>query len=299
MDVNKTIVLFDNGNETSAAHNVLSHLGKTVAHTWDSSVMESYFSYVRRVLAPGDEVTDPALKKHRQTLDQDLLSRFSAVPGGLPIKERYDALISKLSIMQAQKRIILPSFQHLLAELQRQRHRVSVSVVLRSFGPDVSEAFQEIAQTNPHLSLGGFGMFSKGQLHALGSIDDVEAAYRASRVGVNSLSRDNVLQPFPKLDLFAATAALRQDSISVWSDDYSYWHGNGELAIAGKPFPVMKEPMTLFFDDNAEEKEIIAPVLPADFSCDVADRIVAVDPVLALERDDYFVSILQSKGVLE
>ena len=56
MDVNKTIILFDNGSETSAAHNLLSHLGKSITHTWDSSVAESHFSYVRRVLAPGDEV---------------------------------------------------------------------------------------------------------------------------------------------------------------------------------------------------------------------------------------------------
>ena len=104
MDVNKTIVLFDNGNDTSAAHNILSHLGKSVMHTWDSSVSESYFSYVRRVLAPGDEVRDPALKKHRQTLDQDLLVRFPSVPGGATFKSRYDAMLLKLDAMQAQVR---------------------------------------------------------------------------------------------------------------------------------------------------------------------------------------------------
>ena len=52
----------------------------------------------------------------------------------------------------------------------------------------------------------------------------------------------------------------------------------------------------MFFDDNAEEKEILAPFPSADFRDDVAGRVGAVDPVLALERDDDFVSIVQSKG---
>ena len=55
----------------------------------------------------------------------------------------------------------------------------------------------------------------------------------------------------------------------------------------------------MFFDDNAEEKEILAPFPSADFRDGVAGRVGAVDPVVALERDDDFVSIVQSKGILE
>ncbi len=214
-------------------------------------------------------------------------------------RNRYDALLSKLEDMTARKRVILPSFQRLLAEMRRQSHRVSVSIVLRSFGPDVSVAFNEIIETNPHLSVGTFGMFSKGQLHSLASMREVSAAHSASGVGPNRPPLSHVLVPFPQVDIFAATAALRPDCISAWNDDYSHWHGNGERAVAGKPFPVMTEPITVFFDDNAEEKEILAPFPSVDFREDVAGRVVAVDPVLALERDDYFVSILQSKGILE
>ena len=208
-------------------------------------------------------------------------------------------MLLKLEDMAARKRIILPSFQRLLAELRRQSHRVSVSIVLRSFGPDVSDAFNEIIETNPHLSVGTFGMFCKGQLHSLASMSEVSAAYSASRVGPNRLPLADVLAPFPKADIFAAAAALQPDCIGVWSDDYSHWHGNGERAVAGKPFPVMADTITVFFDDNAEEKEIIAPVVSPHFRADVAERVVAVDPVLALECDDYFVGILKSKGILE
>lgn len=298
MDVNKTIVLFDNGNETSAAHNILAHLGKTLTHTWDSNVSESYFSYVRRVLAPGDEVTDSLLKKRRQSLDQDLLARCSAVPGGSSLKARYDDMILKIDAMQSQKRVVLPSFQLLLAELQRQRHRLAVAVVLRSFGPDVGEAFREVCETNPHLKQGNFGMFCKGQLHSMDSIEDVLSAYSASRTGTNRRPLADVLRAYPEVDLFAATAALKEGSINVWSDDYSHWHGCGERAAGGKPYPVTTEPFTVFFDDNALEKEIIAPIKSPDFAGDFSHRIVAVDPVLALERDDYFVGALKALGVL-
>ncbi len=299
MDVNKTIVLFDNGNETSAAHNILAHLGKSLTHTWDSIVSESYFSYVRRVLAPGDEVTDPVLKKQRQSLDQDLLAHCPAAPGGASLKARYEDMLVKIDAMQSRKRVVLPSFQRLLAELQRQRHRLSVAVVLRSFGPDVGEAFREVAETNPHLKQGDFGMFCKGRLHSLGSIDDVLSAYSASRTAVNRRPLPDVLRAFPEIDLFAATAALKEDTINVWSDDYCHWHGCGERAAGGKPFPITTEPFTVFFDDNAQEKEIIAPLKSPDFADDFSSRIVAVDPVLALERDDYFVSILRTMGLME
>ena len=299
MDVNKTIVLFDGGNETSAAHNILAHLGKSMTHTWDSLVPESYFSYVRRVLAPGNEISDPPLKKRRQALDQELLARCSDVPGGAALKTRYDDMVVKLDAMQAQKRMVLPSFQRLLAELRRQRHRAAVAVVLRSFGPDVGEAYREVSETNPHLKPGSFGMFCRGQLHSMRSIDDVLSAYSASRVGANRRPLADVLEPFPKVDLFAATAALREDSINVWSDDYSHWHGCGERAVGGKPFPAMREPLTVFFDDNALEKEIIAPIESPDFDARCSERIVAVDPVLALEQDEYFVDALRTIGVLE
>ena len=295
MDVNKTIVLFDGGNDTSASQNILAHLGRSTTHAWDSTVSESFFSYVRRVLAPGNEVVDPVLKKHRQGLDTTLLERFADVPGGLDIKARYDAMLVKLSDMQERKRIILPSFQRLLAELQRQSHGVSYSVVLRSFGPDVSEAFQEIVETNPHLSIGTFGMFSKGQLHTLPSLEQVAAIYSQKK----QTPLDELLLPHPKVDLFAATAALQPFSIGVWSDDYSYWHGNGEKSIGGKPFPIMNHPTTVFFDDNATEKEIIAPIPSPDYSGGVRDGIVNVDPVLALEHDDYFVRILQGMHILQ
>ena len=302
MDVNKTIVLFDNGNDTSAAHNVVAQLGKSICHTWDSRVLESYSSYVRRSLAPGDEVADPALKKRRQVLDNDLLSRFACVPGGMAMQSRYEAMLLKLDAMHAQKRIILPSFQRLLSELKSQRYRVAASIVLRSFGPDVSDAFREVTETNPHFSQGHFGMFCKGELRRLASIDDVTAAYSASRVGTERRPLAEVLAPFPAVDIFTATAELPEGSISVWSDDYSHWHDSGEIAIAGKPFPVTQEPLTLFFDDNAEEKEILAPIFSSEYSgesCSTTGRIVAVDPVLALECDDYFVGILRSLGVLE
>lgn len=265
------------------------------------------------------KVADPALKKRRQSLDLGVLHRFPAVPGGVAFQARhppssprtstqllrikhgprYNTMLLKLDDMVARERVILPSFQRLIAELRRQSHRVSVSIVLRSFGPDVSDAFNEIIETNPHLSVGTFGMFCKGQLHSLASMREVCTAYSASRVGPNRLPLADVLAPFPKADMFEATAALLPDRISVWSDDYSHWHSNGERAVAGKPFPVMSDPITVFFDDNAVEKEILAPVVSPHFSDDVAQRVVAVDPVLALECDDYFVNILQSRGILE
>jgi hypothetical protein len=168
-------------------------------------------------------------------------------------------------------------------------------VVLRSFGPDVSEAFQEIVETNPDLSIGTFGMFSKGQLHTLPSLEQVAATYSQKK----QTPLDELLLPHPKVDMFAATAALQPFSIGVWSDDYSYWHGNGEKAIGGKPFPIMDHPTTVFFDDNATEKEIIAPVPSPDYAGGLRDRIVTVDPILALEHDDYFIRILQGMGILQ
>ncbi len=66
-----------------------------------------------------------------------------------------------------------------------------------------------------------------------------------------------------------------------------------------KPPPSPQDPLTIFFDDNAAEKEIIAPLLAPGAAAAACERIVAVDPVLALEGDEYFVAILRGMGVLE
>jgi hypothetical protein len=142
-----------------------------------------------------------------------------------------------------------PVFRSFILLLQRLRSQeIPHTVVLRSFGISTAEVIAALEAAVPGVQFTVQGKFLRGQLH------------------VNET-------------LVSPRRQMTRGRYQSWQDDHTHWKG-------GKPFPM--DDLTLFLDDNAARKEIIAVPPNVRNTLLVSGHLVAVDTTEALVDEEYF-----------
>ncbi|MBW8310017.1 MAG: hypothetical protein K0M45_10375 [Candidatus Paracaedibacteraceae bacterium] len=102
-------------------------------------------------------------------------------------------------------------------------------------------------------------------------------------------------------------SALYADPFNAVKDDWQWWNSHGEIESHAKPFPYFSQVTSIFFDDNAKVKQIVAPqgfVRPYGQPLTTDDllesgHVVAVSPLKAMIDPNYFIdhveAVLRSK----
>lgn len=270
-DINGTIVALDSAQEKTIEITLLQELAKTYTARWHESVPKpiTYAKFVRRYLLQGEEKTDLSLKQKRQQKYAEFLSYLELHHKNI-YEDVYRDFINLRTILLKNKGHLFASFLKLLSELQIRQ--VPFTLVLRSFGNDIPTVQQELK--NHSVEIKDVGYFKGSALH----------------------TQQRQLQcPREIIQL------LQPGHHQAWRDDWDYWHKHHHEAFYGKPFYLSeKQPLSLFFDDKALEKDIvhIHRVDMKEMSRDEAilnKYLFAVDTLQAIRDENYFCDLVFSK----
>ena len=95
-------------------------------------------------------------------------------------------------------------------------------------------------------------------------------------------------------------ASIKTGAHGAWQDDFSHWEAHNKKYTQGKPFPIdihNKNVVSIFFDDNAKDQEILSIQTASGDNADQAHlqnrliklgRIVAVNTLKAILDENYF-----------
>lgn len=270
-DINGTIVALDSAQEKTIEITLLQELAKTYTARWHESIAEpiTYAKFVRLYLLQGEEKTDLYLKQQRQQKYADFLSYLDQHHKNI-YEHVYCDFINLRDTLLKNKGHLFPSFLKLLSELQIRQ--IPFTLVLRSFGNDIPAVQQEL---NDHLIvIKDIGCFKGGALH---------------------LQERQLRCPKEIIQL------LQPGHHQAWRDDWNYWHRHHHEGQYGKPFYLSeKQPLSLFFDDKALEKDIvhIQRVDMKEMSKEEAiyqKYLFAVDTLQAIRDENYFYDQVFSK----
>lgn len=276
VDVNKTIMAEDPAGGKSVSDVLIGALAESYEDLWDSSVEEpiTYKEYVDTHLFPGAK-DDRELKKLRNAQVSRFIEYLAETnhPLQSEVQERYASLVKKLKDHES---IIFHSFLQAIRYLDA--HRISYSIVLRTFGKDLDRVMEEFDRC---LAPGFFTW--KGEFN--GGILTMTSLESGERV---------VLRTTAEIYAFLQT----HYDVAI-HDDWGYWNKHGECKEYGKLFPVDvwdADCLSLFADDNANPKDgILNPRDPVtnesqdvEFLIDT-DYIRVVNTLEAIENDDYFI----------
>jgi hypothetical protein len=263
-DVNGTIVALDSAQEKTIEITLLQELAKTYTARWHESVAEpiTYAKFVRRYLLRGEEKIDLSLKQKRQQKYANFLSYLKEHHKNIYEDVYHDFLNLRATLLK-NKGHLFASFIKLLSELQIRQ--IPFTLVLRSFGNDIPAVRQEL---NDHLiEIKDVGYFKGPTLHL----------------------QSRQLQCPQEI-----IQSLQSGHHQAWKDDWDYWHKNHHEGLYGKPFYLSeKQPLSLFFDDKAFEKDIvhIQRIDMKEMSKEEAilnKYLFAVDTLQAIRDENYF-----------
>lgn len=263
-DVNGTIIALDTAQEKTIEVTLLQELAKRYTARWHESVPEpiTYAKFVRRYLLKGDEKLDLVLKRQRQQKYADFITYLEHNHPEIHEKVQADFIMLRDTLLGSNGHLF-PSFIKLLSELKAQQ--ISFTLVLRSFGDDIPAVKRELEMHNVFISEVGHFEGPVLYLHGRQLIKPQEIAQ-----------------------------ALIPGRHQAWRDDWKYWHTHKHAGEFGKPFYLSeRQPLSLFFDDKAVEKDIIhiqrldGSVMPKDEALSQG-YLIAVDTLQAIRDSDYF-----------
>ncbi|WP_032112730.1 hypothetical protein [Candidatus Paracaedibacter symbiosus] len=263
-DINGTILALDTAQEKNIEVTLLQELAKRYTARWHESVPEpiTYAKFVRRYLLQGDEKVDLILKRQRQQKYGDFLVYLHQNHPDIYQKVHTDFDQLRNTLLKSSGHLF-PSFVKLLTELQIQQ--IPFTLVLRSFGEDIPAVQKELA-------------IHRIMIKDLGHF----------RQGVLCLPGRQLSQPGEILQ------ALIPGRHQAWQDDWSYWHAHQHEGEFGKPFYLSPhQPLSLFFDDKAIEKDIIHVQRLDGMKMSREEAVAsgylfAVDTLEAIRDDNYF-----------
>lgn len=263
-DINGTIVALDSAQEKTLEITLLQELAKHYIARWDKSLVEPipYTKFVRRYLLRGEENTDLNLKRQRQHKYAHFLAYLSEYHPKI-----YEDVSADLAHLQdrlsGSPGHLFPSFLKLLLQLKEQK--IPFTLVLRSFGNDIPTVKRELAAHG--VIIQDIGYFKGPHLYLKGQ----------------QLS-----------DPLQIVQSVRTGQHQAWKDDWAYWHTHKHREAYGKPFYLSeKQPLSLFFDDKAIEKEIlhIKRLDGREMTREAAlasQHLFAVDTLQAIRDENYF-----------
>jgi len=275
-DINGTIVALDTAQEKTIEVTLLQELAKRYTARWHESVPEpiTYARFVRRHLLKGDEKLDLALKRQRQQKYAGFLIYLEQNHPEIHEKVQADFIMLRDTLLKGNGHLF-PSFLKLLAELKAEQ--IPFTLVLRSFGDDIPAVKRELEAHNFFIS--DVGHFEGSVLHLHGR---------------------------QLLEAREIARALLPGRHQAWKDDWKYWHTHKHAGTFGKPFYLSeRQPLSLFFDDKAIEKDIIhiqrfdGQVMSKEEALSEG-YLIAVDTLQAIRESDYFCEpvfkMLKKKG---
>lgn len=263
-DVNGTIIALDSAQEKTLEITLLQELAKRITARWCKSLKEpiSYKRFVHQYLLKGEDPSNIFLIKQRQQRYAAFLTYLSHHHPSI-----YEETLSQFQaihkILQQKKGHLFPSFLKLLRQLQHQQ--VPFSLVLRSFGKEMPIVRQELEEVG--VSIQHNGIFKENILHMNG---------QQYHQGEEILS------------------FLQAGHHHAWQDDWEYWHAHCHQSPYGKPFYLsVTHPITLFFDDNIQEKDIVHICPAKGLSLSKEEAIAQgylhrVDTLEAIRDEAYF-----------
>jgi len=275
-DINGTIVALDTAQEKTIEATLLQELAKRYTARWHESVPEpiTYAKFVRRYIMQGDEKVDLALKRKRQQKYAGFLTYLEHNHPEIHKKVQAD-FINLRDTLLSSKGHLFPSFIRLLSELRL--HQIPFTLVLRSFGDDIPAVKHELEAQ--HIFINDIGHFEGPVLHLHG-----RQLREPQEIAKNLMSGRH----------------------QAWRDDWNYWHKHKHTGTFGKPFYLSEQqPLSLFFDDKAVEKDIIhicrinGQVTSKEEALSKG-YLVPVDTLQAIREPDYFCervfTMLKRKG---
>lgn len=270
-DVNGTIIASDQAQHKSAEAKILQQLAKKYRHQDNS---DFHPKLTLRQYALAQVKASPTDYAHYQANGRLQAYRFLLDYLAMIDHPFTDEVKSEFQLLQkalnSQHGMVFHSFYRLIHWLRAEN--ITFSIVLRSFGHDIPAVMAELAEHQIHI--GDHGHF-KGHVLELN--------------GTTLEKAQDIMN------------SLTPGTHAAWRDDYTYWHHHHQQRYFGKLFFVDKPwPRTMFFDDNAIEKEIIVPINATDEFLEThqelieTGRIVAVNPLEALIDNDYFVNLVKT-----
>jgi len=275
-DINKTIMAEDPAGGKSLSDVLIGALAETYKDRWDSGVSDpiTYKEYVELHLFPGQK-GDGQLKKLRKEQIVQFIEYLSANnhPLHQEVQQKFKTLHDKLN---GSSSIVFTSFYRGLEYLKN--HEVMHAIVLRTFGEDLDRIIDEIHTWVSPDFFSWRGEFKDGILTLV------------------SLRSNEIVRLETTAEIYEF---LKTHGNVAIHDDWKYWNKHGECKEFGKLFPIDAEDynvISLFADDNAHPQDgILNPRHPhTNESLDTqtlidADYVRIVDPLQAIEQDDYFV----------
>lgn len=275
LDVNGTIMMADRVQGKTAEAAAVQEFAKKSRGRWHEDLPEMrYQDYVEQHLIPGAEA-DQTIKSRRRDLYTRFLDtlREQAHPNLSEIEFRYKEL---QHILCAQQDPLYASFWRLVEWAQTSPH--DVRFVFRTFGQDIPEIIQLLGDKG--YSLANLFAYQDGQLN--------QGEFEGDTFVSSGVCQD--------------LSYTYDQMFNGIRDDWTVWNLHGETEAYGKPFCFVDGSVSIFFDDNAKEKQIISP---KGFIGSTGQRltthdlieqgyVVAVSPLKAMMQPDYFVSRVEA-----
>lgn len=272
-DINGTILVSDSAKGKDAETAIAQILAEEFKAVWDASVTTTPMSYRHYIRDHLINSKPPGEEKSFSDYYRDFMPFLRRIQHPLlaEIETTYNQMREKLKDGD-----IFPSVINMINRLKEDNW--NFTIVLRSFGDDAPHAMEEISR--------------RAKIQFL-----PEASFKQGVL--ETADQQRLLTPGQWL------ACIQPGAHTSWHDDYLYWKDNDFKRAFGKPFPIASFPsnkLSIVFDDNAKDKEIIAPKRVGTFEildqddyytslCD-SGRIVAVNTMRAILDDDYYFGLI-------
>lgn len=277
MDVNKTIIAQDIGNNKGLDDVLIECIAKNCVGKWSTAVPEmTYVQYVKEYLVPGEKSNREVRKKRNDLIHAffDFLKIREDVRY-TKLKEQCDQLKNKILHQQG---VIFQSFFNMITYLEQCKR--NYVIILRSFGQDLKAVTEEITQKT-------------------GILFEWEGKFVGTSLFIHSHITD---EQYVLNDIVSIAAFFKTHKHIYIRDDFAYWNTHYEQAEYGKLFPIDETVQSIFFDDNADESIINARLVPANTFVQTekigkSTAICVVDTLQAIENDSYFIDCLHLIGI--
>lgn len=230
VDVNGTIIAGDTergkDRDTSIKHMLAEWKG-----VWDTSITteeKSYYDFL------DDDVLHELSPAEQQRLRDDYFANFLTFlkETNNPLYDEAQATFEKArAILSEDDGEVFPSFINMIHELERRKE--NYTIIFRSFGTDTDFVLDEIEKKT--------GVNFSQHLHF--------------EQGVLISGGEQAASPEEML------AHVKPGVHGKWADDFQHWDSNDRKYHAAKTYPLdsekLNDTLTIFFDDNTLDKEII------------------------------------------
>ena len=267
MDLNGTIIAYDSAKNKDIDSAVLQLLAENYIDVWDATKTTERMTYQQYL-------EKHELARKAQSDDYKGFIHFLEMTNH-PLKKEILSTYYKIKNI-LRDGDVFPSFLRLIHSLNELG--TSFTIILRSFGNDAHTVVSEL-EKRTNIKFIHHAVFKEGHL-----ISSDEKTLK---------SPDEIL------------ASVQPMKHGVWQDDHHYWHTHSETHFYGKPYPINfndRGLVSIFFDDNAESKEILSIQPTSASAVDQAilqrkliasGRIVPVNTMNAILNDDYFTNCVE------